>query len=397
MKKIFGLILVVLIVAFGVYFFSYKDGSVDAVRSDVYNLFLNVSGTRTPEYTKDLKINSLNGIIENDFYYNTLNDEQKKIYTAISYGVKDFKDRFNVQNYNFVSMEQTLDDVGKALSCFLDDHPEVFYVNNKYTVYTKDNLLFGTLVDVKINFTEKSLNDVETKISRIETEINNILNNIPSDEPIEKELYFHDIIGENVKYYEYDTIENIPDSCHSIEGVFLNKEAVCDGFSEALNILLSRVNIPSIAVIGELEEAHEWNLVKLDDGWYNLDLTSDKSIESTDKEIVTHVYFNRTTEDMQETHIFNDLNILPDATATKYMYYNYYDKNILSTDNTTTKLEEILDNNKNEYLVEFKVNGQSNITSVMSNVFGKSKYGKYTKDRIYTYYDILDAYIVMIK
>ena len=161
--------------------------------------------------------------------------------------------------------------------------------------------------------------------------------------------------------------------------------------------MLSRVNIPSIAVIGELEEAHEWNLVKLDDGWYNLDLTSDKSIESTDKEIVTHVYFNRTTEDMQETHIFNDLNILPEATATKYMYYNYYDKNILSTDNTTTKLEEILDNNKNEYLVEFKVNGQSNITSVMSNVFGKSKYGKYTKDRIYTYYDILDAYIVMIK
>ena len=397
MRKIFGLILVVLIVAFGVYFFSYKDGSVDAVRSDVYNLFLNVSGTRTPEYTKDLKINSLNGIIENDFYYNTLNDEQKKIYTAISYGVKDFKDRFNVQNYNFVSMEQTLDDVGKALSCFLDDHPEVSYVNNKYTVYTKDNLLFGTLVDVKINFTEKSLNDVETKISRIETEINNILNNIPSDEPIEKELYFHDIIGENVKYYEYYTIETIPNSCHSIEGVFLNKEAVCDGFSEALNILLSRVNIPSIAVIGELEEAHEWNLVKLDDGWYNLDLTSDKSIESTDKEIVTHVYFNRTTEDMQETHIFNDLNILPDATATKYMYYNYYDKNILSTDNTTTKLEEILDNNKNEYLVEFKVNGQSNITSVMSNVFGKSKYGKYTKDRIYTYYDILDAYIVMIK
>ena len=298
MRKIFGLILVVLIVAFGVYFFSYKDGSVDAVRSDVYNLFLNVSGTRTPEYTKDLKINSLNGIIENDFYYNTLNDEQKKIYTAISYGVKDFKDRFNVQNYNFVSMEQTLDDVGKALSCFLDDHPEVFYLDISKISMTIEARTEGgtTTYYVKIGpgdyssylnstFANKQeIEDAEEYIIDIRRQVMDILR--PYDNAMKIKVVNEWMI-DNLSYEDRDGNNNK----YNLYGAIVETKVVCEGYARMFKYIMDGLDIPSILVSGTATnsdgqtELHAWNYVELNGQWYAIDVTWNDPVVIGDGEL----------------------------------------------------------------------------------------------------------------
>ena len=49
-------------------------------------------------------------------------------------------------------------------------------------------------------------------------------------------------------------------------------KGLCSGFSRALQIILSKLNIESVLVFSE---THVWNQVCLDGTWYNCDLTKD--------------------------------------------------------------------------------------------------------------------------
>lgn len=64
-----------------------------------------------------------------------------------------------------------------------------------------------------------------------------------------------------------------------------NYEPVCDGYSEAMKIILDRMGIPCVTATSL---THMWNNIKMDDGrWYNVDVTWDDD----DQEPVCHDYF----------------------------------------------------------------------------------------------------------
>ena len=92
----------------------------------------------------------------------------------------------------------------------------------------------------------------------------------------ETALVFHDEIIRNVNYaYQSDGVT--PSSelyAHSILGLFVNGEGVCESYAESFQLLLNLRDIDNIMVSGNAGgEGHAWNLVKLDDGkyyWYDL-------------------------------------------------------------------------------------------------------------------------------
>lgn len=67
-------------------------------------------------------------------------------------------------------------------------------------------------------------------------------------------------------------------SAFYIDGVFVKNRAVCDGLARAVNFLCAIEGIDAVRVTGTYSSGpHAWNKVKIDDKWYNLDVTADSA------------------------------------------------------------------------------------------------------------------------
>ena len=123
----------------------------------------------------------------------------------------------------------------------------------------------------------------------------------------EKLLKIHDYIINNTKY---DLLKagNINDNTYSSNtayGVLIEGYGICSGYSDALSIFLNKLNIPNYKISNN---SHVWNLVKIDNSWYHIDLTWDDPILSNGKDAIKHDYFLIDTKKIQSLdnrHSFN--------------------------------------------------------------------------------------------
>ncbi len=103
-----------------------------------------------------------------------------------------------------------------------------------------------------------------------------------------------DIINDSMSDYEkldkiydyvtheiyYDSNTNIPRVSHTAYGALKYKIAVCDGYAEALHILLDLAGVENIIIHGADKLngiGHAWNLVKINGKYYHVDSTGDSS------------------------------------------------------------------------------------------------------------------------
>ena len=395
MKKIFIFLLICLGIVAGVLYFAVNPDAISNLAYSISNVF----ETPYDEYNEEFKINEIK-ISENSYYYNKLTEQQKSIYTAIANGVKSLTNDVKLKKYEYIDSETTMKDVEVALHKFLLDHPEVYYMDDKYTVSTKTGIT-GTGVIVGLTYQFGSIEELNNSIARLNSKFDEILNEatIEKGKDFENEQKIHDVLSKKVMYYEYEDLSKIPSKYHTIEGTLTENLAVCDGLAKTFQILLDKVGIKSIIVSGSLNgTSHAWNMVQLEDGWYHTDITSDNSIK-TEKKVVFHSYFNINTETIKKTHVISEEDIIPESTSTKYNFYEYTGKNIVSGDNFANKLKEIISKNSDENLVEYKVNGFDNVPEKTIDVLRKNKFTDYleTKSTKFIYYNVLDTYIVLKK
>ncbi len=77
----------------------------------------------------------------------------------------------------------------------------------------------------------------------------------------------------------------------SAAGVFEKGKAVCQGYAEALNVLLNRAGVPTVYASGSAKGiAHAWVLVQLDGKWYHVDATFDDPVPDTPGQ-TNYLYF----------------------------------------------------------------------------------------------------------
>ena len=358
-KKIFTIIVTLLFILFTAFILLNKNFANQIVISaeDVYD---KVTGDyEIPEDVSEIKINELQP--ENStFYYNLLNENQKNIYKAVAIAVKNLNKKAKVKEYNYIDDNNIMTDAKKAMENFFLDHPEVFYVNNEYTVSEAKTM-----------------------------------------DKFDAELYLHDQICKIATYYKYTDINQVPDECHSIYGCLVSHQAVCDGLSKTLMIALDKVGIKNIVITGYIkDQAHEWNMVNLDDEWYHVDITSNKSVknETNNSEEIIHSYFNITTEQIKNSNAIDKEENLPHANSDKYNYYIKKGKYIASGENFVSKLKKILDENENDNLIEFAVDSKVNsVPDKMVYVFQDDEYEKYVDKNAsrFNYYNVLNTYILL--
>ena len=329
---------------------------------NVIKLKIEESQSEYEQYSESFEINELT-INMNSYYYNKLNDGQKKIYESIANAVKNFQSEFPIRDYVADNKENFAQEVSVAIAAFINDHPEVFYIESQYSTYTLSGFN-GDIGYIKLNYTESTLEDVNSKIEIIKQKIQEYITGTENLSDYEKELYIHDKLAQNVTY---SNLEDLPRAYHTAEGPFLENIGVCDGFTKTLQILYDQLGIDSIIVLGVLDDnPHAWNLVNIEDDWYHVDLTSSRSIvEETG--IITHAYFNLSDERMKKIATFDNPELLPKADSLDYNYYIYNDYVVYSTDDMSGKLNEIYQDFKDKNYIEFYLEGNvsENISSIL--------------------------------
>ncbi len=164
--------------------------------------------------------------------------------------------------------------------------------------------------------------EYEASYSIIAQEIQDIVNQANQyTNDIDKELFVYNYIA-NQTIYNENALHN--SSCY---GVLIDHEAACLGISRTFQWILNELNIPCLTVGGytaNKETGHAWNIVKLDDANYSVDLTSD-TIQIDKDNYNLYLYFNVTDEELRDKYeLTQGLPDIPKANGTYYNYYSYY-------------------------------------------------------------------------
>ena len=223
------------------------------------------------------------------FYYQHLEKSEQTIYHAIKTGVTALEDHFLVPY---------ADPARISMIFFLVrlDCPEIFYaVTVKLRKWPQsDNLeiLPEYLFDKKtIRQQQKAMSARVEKLARA----------VSTKTELEKELYIHDFICENIYY---DKLKK-PYS-HEIIGPLGHGVGVCEGIAKSVKVLCDTLGVWCIiAICGNNPEKgikyrHTWNIVRIGGNYYHLDATFDNTL-GNDKKEIRYDYFN-----LDDKSIFRD-------------------------------------------------------------------------------------------
>lgn len=393
MKKFFKVLFACLLALFIVFFFRQHNIKLNNIISP----FQNLSNKSDFVYTNNFKVNKLQPTVA-DYYFSQLNDSQKLIYSSIALGVSKYEKTISIKNYKVTDDTTSYNDVSDAIEAFFEDHPEVFYLDFKYQLNSIKSPL-GNRLEVLVSYTDDA-NTIKQQISNVDDTIRDMTSDLTNLNEFDKELNIHDRLGQSTVYYNYVSDDSIPQCCHTSYGALIDKKAVCDGFTKALQLLLDRENIQTIFVSGKTDnKAHAWDLVKIDNNWYHLDLTSDKLVKQTDGTTpnVIHTYFNITDNQITATHSIDQKYKLPQAVSNDANYYIVTQNYIYGTNDFTSKLKEIVDKQKSNKVLEFACDNISDVPSKMTKTLYDMNFNNAQKTRgqyQIQYYNVLNTYII---
>lgn len=103
-------------------------------------------------------------------------------------------------------------------------------------------------------------------------------------------------------------------------GFFINKSAMCHGYSSTFQLFMDMLDIECITVFGipgGNGVEHSWNMVRLDGDWYCVDTAWDDPIGGSP----CHIYFNVTSDYLRSgsIHRWDDTSV-PEADGTAWAY-----------------------------------------------------------------------------
>ncbi len=230
-------------------------------------------------------------------YYQMLDEKGQHIYRQVYANAA-------AMNEEFAPIEAVpVSELKNVIMAVYNDHPELFWLNTIFTCkYDKDRICAELALDYNMTKEElaKASPDFYNRTNSILTEVQNL-------GTYEKEKILHDML---IQQIEYDKSAGMNQSAYS---ALVDGKSVCAGYARAYQYLLQRLGIPCYYCTGYAGQDHAWNIVALDDGYYNVDVTWDDTPGGE------YDYFNKSDQDYADTHIRQDLSVnLPQCQGQRY-------------------------------------------------------------------------------
>ena len=254
------------------------------------------------------------------FFYLQLNENEREIYRSIRDGLMALAPLIRLNTID-------LDLATNIFERVLWDYPEIFWATGGANAQTINRFVGQNYINFMPEYSY--LGDTVAKLQfAIDERVNAFLATI-SDNMSEFEMI--------LAVYEYIILTTsytlaAPDN-QNIVSVFIHGESVCAGLSKAAQLLLNRLGIFATYVVGyafvdgSVEPlAHAWNLVRVNEEYYHLDVTWGIPIFSEDSGVTAHVtilydYFLINDDLLQATHQLRADVVIPAATSLRSNYF----------------------------------------------------------------------------
>ncbi len=146
----------------------------------------------------------------------------------------------------------------------------------------------GTVKGLTIYYTVDYEYQAREQHEALEAVISGIIENMPNGAENDKLRYLHDYLVKNCRYGD------ISQNAFNAYGALIEGFATCQGYADAMHLLLTRAGYNAVFATGEVDGAvkHKWNYVKLSNGkWYAIDTTWDDPENQEDPNYVGYDYF----------------------------------------------------------------------------------------------------------
>lgn len=244
-----------------------------------------------------IKPADVNTVGEKPLYYEHLTERQKQIYRYIKTAAQEMKTGlFSIGAVS--SNENRFNDIAIAFRAFTSDNPQIFWLPSVYMISPDGSALAFEYKDSRYLMSKNEKDAAEKRLNAVVQKL--VDNSKKLSSRLEKEIYFHDWLCQNVTY-NTDGTENV----YSAYGALVNGVAVCEGYSRAMQLLCDKVGIPCTVLYGSSRNVgHMWNIINPGDGWYHLDVTWDDDEEYN---YVRHGYFNLSDQQILQDHKIFDM------------------------------------------------------------------------------------------
>lgn len=301
------------------------------------------------DYSSTFKTNELYN--SNDINYRELlNDGEKKVYEYLISSIMNFNENviFDLSFHNYSSNYEYIDCAGKISDAVIMDHPEL--IQYAYPMIYND--VTNGKVKLKLVYA-LSKNEYSKYVNIINKELNNIYEDASNLSEYEKVKYTYEYLANKNTYGDINDARSQSAYTAFINGI----NPVCSGYARASQLIFGKLGIHSLLVLGDLKstwltgDAHAWNIVKVNNNYYNYDVTQSSAFKSFSNKIS---YMGLLSMDKKSFNIrYKDVALYVKSNNLDYYKNNnlYYTFKV----NNVDVLRNIL-NNTNDKYVEIKIN-----------------------------------------
>ena len=291
------------------------EEAADLFRETVQDT-LNTQEERDGEDTEEIPEKEISREQSAYYYgYSTLDEESQKVYRQLAAGIESFQEKIPVDP---ISQEQ----LEKVMRILMADHPEYFWTDGTSS-YTYQELPGGGIQNMEVQpayqVTGQEALDLK---SQIEAKADQWIQGAPQGDTYEQIKYVYETLIDQAEYQE-DSPQN-----QNIRSVFLEGKTVCMGYSKAAQYLLNRMGIfctlVTGTVTGEKPSSHAWNLVKIGEQYYYMDVTwgNPGYLNPVENDAyISYSYLCCNWDTIAPTHTPDDTIPLPPCQDDSYNYY----------------------------------------------------------------------------
>lgn len=244
-------------------------------------------------------------------FYAGLNDAQKQLYVEIIPHIEACDEIITPVT------QIKSDDSMETVRAVYADHPEYFWLENTSSCTYSEST--GIVSALRFKFNDLQF-ELEKHKKELDDAVNGYIRKVKNKPVLEQEIVVHNILARDI-HYEFSKYDQ------NAYSALVLKNAVCNGYSRAIQLIYQRLNIPCYYCCGDVKsrkstswELHAWNIVKLGNEFVNLDLTWDDCYDKEpDTQKLRYKYFNVTDAAISNDHIRGDeFKFLPKCTSDKY-------------------------------------------------------------------------------
>ncbi len=199
-----------------------------------------------------------------------------EILSKIEDCMSNLETNLDMWDYN-LDYNSKWDDISDDLRRFANLHQEFYFYYSTRVYYRQGGDMDGRITRFEfVYFSDYSKEDYLQQVKQVNSVVNLALKEIKSGmSDYQKALVIHDWLANRITYAT-ERLENNANTEEDFNcyGALVLKECVCEGYAEAFQVIMTRAGLECYCA-SNVSILHEWNVIKIDGEYYNLDVTWD--------------------------------------------------------------------------------------------------------------------------